>query len=287
MAKKLFKNKSLWKKIGIGAVAGVLGLGAVMGVGALLDKEDETMKSISPTYAVGGLTEDGAYLDTKASIYTENAFECQGLDIDMAFKHDISYRVFFYDEDNDFISATTKQTGNYDENTTPSIACYARIVITPNDDDEIKWHEIKGYAKQLSIEVNREQVDIDIPYKGTNRFEYLECYNASSYGTGTSTIVFSQANDPANGYNLSNLVSTNGCKNVSIKVDKELMSSVKIIQLSETAKLSSVYLSELDFEEVVFENDTYIISTLDDNCDGFFLQTDIDTDISNFAIYVW
>ena len=73
MAKKnVFKNKSLWKKIGIGAVAGVLGIGAIMGVGALLNKEEETTKVIKPAYEIGALTENGAYLESNGSIYTKD-----------------------------------------------------------------------------------------------------------------------------------------------------------------------------------------------------------------------
>lgn len=181
MAKKFnFKSKSLWKKIGLGCLCGVVGLGAIMGVGALLNKEDETTKVINPTYAIGGLTEQGAYLDTKASIYTENAFECQGLDIDMDFKNNVSYRVFFYDEDNDFLSSTPKLSENYDETTTPMFAKYARIVITPNDDDEIKWHEKNGYANQLEIEVNKEQNATIIDE--LENCDNLAVYN--SFGTG-------------------------------------------------------------------------------------------------------
>lgn len=159
MAKKFnFKSKSLWKKIGLGCLCGVVGLGAIMGVGALLNKaEEETTKVINPTYAVGGLTEQGAYLDTKTSIYTENAFGCQGLDIEMDFKNNVSYRVYFYDIDNNFLSSTDILTENYDETTTPEYASYARIVITPNDDDSISWYEKNGYADQLTIEVNKEQ----------------------------------------------------------------------------------------------------------------------------------
>ena len=159
MAKKFnLKNKSLWKKIGIGAVAGVLGLGAVMGVGALLEKQEEvTTKNIHLSYEVGGLTEDGKYLETKESIYTKDAFECQGLDVDLAFNNNVSYRVYFYDNDNNFLSSTDTLTENYDETTTPKYASYARIVVTPNDDDKISWYEVNGYAKQLEIEVNKEQ----------------------------------------------------------------------------------------------------------------------------------
>lgn len=158
MAKKnIFKNKSLWKKIGIGVLAGALAIGAIAGISALFKQSEETTKELNPSWAVGGLTENGAYLETEESIYTEDAFPCNGLDIELDFKSNISYRVFFYDFENDFLSSTKKQTGNYDESTTPLLASYARIVITPNDDEEIKWYEKNGYANQLTISVDKEQ----------------------------------------------------------------------------------------------------------------------------------
>lgn len=158
MAKKInFKSKKTWKNIGLGCLAGVLGIGAVMGVGALLNPEEDLTKTINPTYAVGGLNEQGRYLETESSIYTKEAFECQGIDVTLDFDSNVSYRIFFYDEDNDFVSATEKQTGNYDETTTPYDVKYARIVVTPNDDEKISIFEKNGYAKQLTIEVNKEQ----------------------------------------------------------------------------------------------------------------------------------
>ena len=178
-----FKNKKLWKKIGIGAVAGVLGIGAIMGVGALLNKEDETTKIINPTYAIGGLTEQGEYLETKESIYTKDAFECQGLDIDIDFKHNVTYRIFFYDEDNEFLSSTEKLDKNYDESTTPEQSVYARIVITPNEDDEIKWYEVNGYADQLQIEVNIDQVEKDYTDYFATGTHFANQMNTN--GTGT------------------------------------------------------------------------------------------------------
>lgn len=171
MAKKIFKNKSLWKKIGIGAIAGVLGIGAIMGVGALLNKEEETTKVIKPAYEIGALTEDGKYQESVESIYTKDAFECKGLDIDMDFKSNISYRVFFYNDDNSFLSSTGKLTENYDETSTPELATHCRIVITPNDDDKISWYEKNGYANQLTIEVAKDQTHEVVDYFSLNENE--------------------------------------------------------------------------------------------------------------------
>lgn len=156
-----WKSKKTWKNVLIIGLAVITLVGAIVGLSALFRKSEETTKEINPTYAIGGLTEQGAYLETEESIYTEDAFECQGLDIELDFKSNVSYRVFFYDGENDFVSATSKLTKNYDETTTPERVKTARIVITPNDDTEIKWYEKSGYANQLTITVNKEQNYVD------------------------------------------------------------------------------------------------------------------------------
>ncbi len=154
-----FKSKSLWKKIGLGVLAGVVLIGAVFGVTALFRKaEEETQKEISPTWAIGGLTEQGAYLETKESIYTKDAFECYGLNIKMDFDNNISYRIFFYDYNDEFVGLTEKLTTNYSEDIDILVKS-ARIVITPNEDSKISWYEKIGYAKQLTISVDKNQSD--------------------------------------------------------------------------------------------------------------------------------
>ena len=162
-----FKSMKTWKKVLLVGLAGLTLVGAVAGIGALLNKAEEDTKIINPSYAIGGLTEQGQYLETKESIYTKNAFGCQGLDVELAFDNNISYRIFFYNNDNDFISATKKQTSNYDEDLTPINAVSCRVVITPNDDDKISWYEINDYAKQIEISVNKEQT----PYKPVNLYQ--------------------------------------------------------------------------------------------------------------------
>lgn len=152
-----FKSKSLWKKIGLGVLAGVVLIGAVFGVTALFRKaEEETQKEISPSYAIGGLTETGAYLETKESIYTKDAFGCIGLNTSLDFDSNVSYRIFFYNEKGSFLESTSKLTENYGIDT-PVGATQCRIVITPNEDSKISWYEKSSYAKQLKIVVDKEQ----------------------------------------------------------------------------------------------------------------------------------
>lgn len=161
------KNKKLWKNIGIGCLTGALCLGAVAGLSALAKNAEEDTKVIKPKYEIGALTGTGRYLETEESIYTKDAFECDGLDIELDFRSNVSYMVYFYDTENEFLSATSKLTANYDETQTPEKADFARIVITPKDDNKISWYEINGYANQLTISVNKEQT----PYVAKNFYE--------------------------------------------------------------------------------------------------------------------
>ena len=189
------KSKKTWKNALIIGLACITLVGAIVGLSSLFRKSEETTKVVNPTYAVGGLNEKGRYFETSESIYTKDAFECQGLDIELDFKSNISYRVFFYGANDDFIQASSKQDGNFDETNIPQIAKTARIVITPNDDSKISWYEITGYANQLEIKVNKEQkenylfgakkfdIDLDLHNK---LFEYNADLNVTNIVSSAS-----------------------------------------------------------------------------------------------------
>lgn len=159
-----FKSKKTWKNILIIGLAIITLVGAIVGLSALFRKSEETTKEINPTYAIGGLTETGAYLETKESIYTKDAFECYGLKTSLEFDNNISYRLYFYNENNSFIESTEKLTDAFDSEDTslPFGAKYCRVVITPNEDSKISWYEKSGYAKQLTIKVAKVQKDVKI-----------------------------------------------------------------------------------------------------------------------------
>ena len=96
-------------------------------------------------------------MNTDQSIYTKNAFECQGLECSLVFDNNISYQIYFYDQNNDFVHTTGKLTGAFVKDSVPFFAKYARIVITPDDDDKVGKLEVLKYARQLNITVYREQ----------------------------------------------------------------------------------------------------------------------------------
>ena len=159
MAKFKFKLKKNWKNILAVGLTVVLGIGAIFGITRLVENDDG-LKKISPAYTVGGLGADGKYVDTEESIYTKNAFECQGLKITPDFDNCVSYQVFFYDQNEQYLESTASMTEFYEG--TPLLAKYARIEITPNEDEKVSWYEVNKYAKQLTVEVAKKQDFIDV-----------------------------------------------------------------------------------------------------------------------------
>ena len=156
-----WKSKKTWKNALIIGLACITIVGAVVGLSSLFRKSEETTKEINPTYAVGKLSTTGAFLEDSGSIYSKDAFECQGLDIDIDFEHNISYQVYFYNDNGSFVTKTSVLDSDY--NLDVSNVTKARIVITPKDDQKISWYEINGYANQLTIKVNKDQTAITHP----------------------------------------------------------------------------------------------------------------------------
>ena len=111
--------------------------------------------------------------------------ECLGLNIKLDFDSMITYRVFFYDVNGDFLSSTSSLDSDFDS--APTIARYCRIVITPKEDTEIKWYEINKYAKQITISVDSKQ---DFPYIAENDIFSLYGVNYTWDDTCTQQIEF-------------------------------------------------------------------------------------------------
>lgn len=165
--KQVLKTLAL-SALGIGAV-----IGAASGINSLVEKNDSELKTIYPVFEVGGLNEtDGKYEKSESTLYTKNAFECQGLEIKLDFDNYIKYQIFYYEADGDFLSASEVISGN-EEIEVPLLATHARLELTPNWDEMgedydtekeqvIKWYETTKYSSQIEVKVNKEQ-DVSTP----------------------------------------------------------------------------------------------------------------------------
>ena len=250
--------------------AGVVG-GGIAGILKLSGSGKLDKKNISKfSYSVGGLDGNGKYKSTNASVYTKDAFECQGLDCSLDFDNNVSYQVYFYDQNNDFVHTTGKLTGAFVKDSVPFFAKYARIVITPNDDDVVTKTEIFKYASQLKVSVNREQ-----GYKNytENLFEFVKKGATITYATGAETTEGENVTDMG----ITNYVDVSSYKDaLIIKCDsteilgtalflydstKTWVQSVKIASVATCFKATTGYYYSIDLRKICDKEYTYIRTT--------------------------
>ena len=148
------KSKKTILSIVLIALSCILVFGLVFGIAKTVGDKDT--KTIHPSFSVGSLTADGKFQESENQIYTKKAFECTGLNVALDFDAEITYQIFFYNYDGTFLEATPSLSEHYKDGA-PLFATHARIVITPNEDEEIKFYEVGGYANQISIKVDKEQ----------------------------------------------------------------------------------------------------------------------------------
>lgn len=117
-------------------------------------QKDETKEISSLAYKIGALDDNGAFVKNTASIVSKDFISSDGLTIKLQENAEVSYKVYFYDADKNFVSASEAQSADY-AGTIPENSKYAKIVVTPLHDAEVSIFEICGYAKQLTVTVNK------------------------------------------------------------------------------------------------------------------------------------
>lgn len=148
-------NKSLFKKISLG----VLGIGILGGCITLFSHfMNNSDKTLHLDYDIGALTDQGKYLEDEGKLYTKNAFECKGNKFKLAFDSQINYQAYYYD-DLDNLVGKTKILSTSEAPAVPYNADYARLVITPTNDDDgkISFTEKYKYASQIDVSVSKVQ----------------------------------------------------------------------------------------------------------------------------------
>jgi len=150
------KAKSWIKKIAL-ALAGVAAITAIsFGVKAIVDYTKNDLKTITPSFEVGNLGADGKFVDDESTLYTKDAFACDGLQVKLDFDNQINYQIYYYDDFDNFVESTSVLSDSYSGGVHDG---YARLVIVPtNDEDEkISWTEKVTYPGQMTVKVSKEQ----------------------------------------------------------------------------------------------------------------------------------
>lgn len=106
-------------------------------------------------YAVGTLDDNGKVAESKENIYTKDLISVDGLKITVKEKADVQYKLYFYDADKAFVSASEEWLTADFEGTIPETAKYVRVVIDPIEDNEVSVFEVLGYANQLTVTYNK------------------------------------------------------------------------------------------------------------------------------------
>lgn len=136
----------------------VIGLaGAVVTLFIMLDRQTTVTEIGAEAYIIGTLDDEGAETDGDTSIVTRNAVTTDGLKVEIADDADVTYTIYFYGSEDEFISKTQALSADFDGSAIPENAETAKIVITPtaDEDGKVDLTEVLGYAGQVTVTVNR------------------------------------------------------------------------------------------------------------------------------------
>ncbi len=154
MAGKKAKGKGLSnkaKKWIVGIAIAILVI-ILCSFGAQLNKLDKT-NELNPTfgYEQGLLsTDDGGEVKGTTAIRSKDLISVDEFKCDLITEASITYRLFWYDENEEFISASEELTADFTE-AAPEGAKFVKIMITPVNDPEVSATEIAGYAGELTV----------------------------------------------------------------------------------------------------------------------------------------
>lgn len=181
-----------WKNIGLSVLGLLVVIGGASAIASAVNKEDDTgLIEIHPDYAIGSLQDNtGKYVESDLTLYTEEAFECYGLQIKPNFDSKVQYQIFFYNELGNFVSSTDLLEGSYNEEI-PAFATHARLELTPiwtedvkEEDRIIKWYNKFKFTNELEIKVFEEQERSELNIASENLFGYQ---GLGTFSAGTFT----------------------------------------------------------------------------------------------------
>ena len=87
---------------------------------------------------------------------TRSAFTTDGLKVKIEDEATVTYTLYFYGAEDEFISKTAALSEDFD-GSIPENAETAKIVITPIEDEDgkVELTEVLGYAGQVTVTVNK------------------------------------------------------------------------------------------------------------------------------------
>ena len=136
----------------------VIGLiGAVITLFVMLDRQTTVTEIGAEAYTIAALDDSGEQTDGDTSIVMRNAVSTDGLKVAIADDATVTYALYFYDADGEFVSKTADLSADFDGSAIPENAVSAKCVITPtaDEDGKVSLTEVLNYAGQVTVTVNR------------------------------------------------------------------------------------------------------------------------------------
>ena len=131
-------------------------IGAIVTLYVMLDRQTTVTEIGAEQYTIGGLDDEGAAAEGDTSIVTRGTFTTDGLKVELSDDATVTYELYFYDGEDNFISSTGDLSADFDGKI-PENAASAKCVITPtaDEDGKVSLTEVLGYAGQVTISVNK------------------------------------------------------------------------------------------------------------------------------------
>ena len=131
-------------------------IGAVLTLFVMLDRQTTVTKIGPEAYTIATLDENGEEIEGNTSIVTRDTFTTDGLKVELADEATVTYELYFYDGEDNFISSTGALSADFNGEV-PENAASAKCVITStaDEDGKVDLTEVLGYAGQVTISINR------------------------------------------------------------------------------------------------------------------------------------
>lgn len=149
MKKIINKNKILMVSL---VLLSVLVLSLLVSLGVRLGTSQSYTSLTSNDYVVGTLDASGEFQKDPTTFVTEDFIEVDGLEVTVKEGAELSYKLYFFNEDKEFISATDSWAVDYN-GTIPETAEFFKISISPNNDADISLGDIINYSSQVNVKI--------------------------------------------------------------------------------------------------------------------------------------
>ncbi|MFQ6752528.1 MAG: hypothetical protein ACLRFL_03090 [Clostridia bacterium] len=130
----------------VGILVAIMIIGLCVRMGS-----SQTYTTLSATdYEVGALDTAGAFKKNAGSFVSKDFYDVDGLSVKVEEDAELSYQLYFYDAEENFISATNQFAVTYN-GTIPEDAELFKVVINPTNDDDISTFDIINYGSDVEV----------------------------------------------------------------------------------------------------------------------------------------